>query len=112
MQGVPLKRFVEEYMCDSVARSVVFPLPLQQKWDLFEHYTRSQMAELRAGAAPRFLGEPGMYESISLSPDGEHIAFTARVDDRAEFAGVDLPNRPEGAQWTGEPKIVPACSYP
>ena len=43
MQGVPLKRFVDVYMGDFVARSVVFPLPLQQKWDLFEHYADDLM---------------------------------------------------------------------
>lgn len=38
MQGVPLKTFIDKYMGDKVIRSVVFPLPLQQKWDRFEHY--------------------------------------------------------------------------
>ena len=41
--------------------------------DLFEYYTRSQLVELAPGKAPRPIGEPRMYESISLSPDGEHI---------------------------------------
>ena len=45
------------------------------------------------------------------SPDGEWIAFTTRVPDRASFAGVELPNRPEGAQWVGEPKVVERASY-
>jgi dipeptidyl aminopeptidase/acylaminoacyl peptidase len=40
---------------------------------LFEHYTRAQLVELAAGRAPRPIGEPRMYESISLSPDGRHI---------------------------------------
>jgi dipeptidyl aminopeptidase/acylaminoacyl peptidase len=40
---------------------------------LFEHYTRSQLVELAPGRAPRRLGEPRMYESISLSPDGRHV---------------------------------------
>jgi dipeptidyl aminopeptidase/acylaminoacyl peptidase len=43
---------------------------------LFQHYTRSQITELRPGEGPRPLGEPGMYQSISLSPDGEHILAT------------------------------------
>ena len=44
---------------------------------LFEHYTRSQIAELGGGAAPKMIGMPGMYESISLSPDGRHLLVTA-----------------------------------
>jgi hypothetical protein len=43
MQGVPLKTLIDKYMGDKVVRSVVFPLPLQQKWDLFEHYARDKI---------------------------------------------------------------------
>ena len=45
------------------------------------------------------------------SPDGKWIAFTGRVDDSAEFAGVRLPDRPHGARWTGEPRVVERASY-
>ncbi|HYA40961.1 MAG TPA: hypothetical protein VEF34_06640 [Syntrophobacteraceae bacterium] len=38
MQGVPFKTIIDKYMGDKIARSVAFPLPLQQKWDRFEHY--------------------------------------------------------------------------
>jgi len=41
--------------------------------DLFEYYTTSQLAELAPGRRPVPIGEPRMYESISLSADGEHI---------------------------------------
>ena len=44
--------------------------------DLFEYYTRSQLVELAPGKAPRAIGEPRMYESISLSPDGRYILVT------------------------------------
>lgn len=44
--------------------------------DLFERYTKSQITELRPGGSPHPLGEPGMYESISLSPDGKHLLAT------------------------------------
>src|SRR5690606_15574145 len=44
--------------------------------DLFEYYTRSQIVELAPGKAPRSIGEPRMYESISLSPDGKYILAT------------------------------------
>jgi dipeptidyl aminopeptidase/acylaminoacyl peptidase len=48
---------------------------------------------------------------VQWSPDGRWLAFTSRVDDRAEFAGVDLPGKPRGAQWTAEPKVVERASY-
>ncbi|MBI4519404.1 MAG: S9 family peptidase, partial [Gemmatimonadetes bacterium] len=48
---------------------------------------------------------------IQWSPDGRWIAFTSRVADRAEFAGVNLPARPDGARWTGDPKVVERASY-
>ncbi|HSH46316.1 MAG TPA: prolyl oligopeptidase family serine peptidase, partial [Longimicrobiales bacterium] len=41
--------------------------------DLFEHYTRAQLVELTPGGQVRSLGEPRMYQSISVSPDGEHV---------------------------------------
>lgn len=43
MQGVPLKTFIDKYMGKKIVRSVVFPLPLQQKWDRFEHYAGDKM---------------------------------------------------------------------
>jgi hypothetical protein len=43
MQGVPLKELIDKYMGDKIARSVVFPLPLQQKWDRLEHYAGDKM---------------------------------------------------------------------
>ncbi len=45
------------------------------------------------------------------SPDGEWIAFTSRVPDRADFAGVQLPRRPDGAEWVREPKVVERAGY-
>jgi len=55
-----------------------FPNLLEGPHDevLFEHYTRSQITELRPGGSPRPLGEPGMYESILLSPNGQHLLAT------------------------------------
>ncbi len=38
MQGVALKTLIDRYMGQQVRRSAVFALPLQQKWDRFEHY--------------------------------------------------------------------------
>ncbi len=43
MQGVPLKTFIRDYMGHNIARSTIFGLPLQQKWDDFEHYADDKM---------------------------------------------------------------------
>ncbi len=48
---------------------------------------------------------------VTWSPDGQWLAFTSQVDDRADFAGVELPDRPDGAEWTAEPKVVERASY-
>ena len=58
--------------------SRTFPNLLRDPHDaqLFEHYTRAQLVELTAGGAPRPIGEPRMYESIQLGPDGQHALAT------------------------------------
>lgn len=43
MQGVSLKTFIDQYMGDKIARSAVFGLPLQQKWNRFEHFAGDRM---------------------------------------------------------------------
>ena len=55
--------------------SPTYPYLLEDAHDetLFEHHTRSQLAELAEGRPPILLGPPQMYESISLSVDGRHI---------------------------------------
>ena len=60
---------------DGPTRTPTYPNLLEDAHDemLFERYTTSQIAELTLGQAPRPIGEPGMYQSISLSPDGRHI---------------------------------------
>jgi dipeptidyl aminopeptidase/acylaminoacyl peptidase len=60
---------------DGPTRTPTYPNLLEDAHDemLFERYTTSQIAELALGQAPRPIGEPGMYQSISLSPDGRHI---------------------------------------
>ena len=45
------------------------------------------------------------------SPDGESIAFTSQVDERGDFVNVQLPSRPDGATWTGPPKVVERMRY-
>ena len=57
-------------------RTVPFLMEDAHDERLFEHYTRAQITELEEGRGPVPLGEPGMYQSISLSPDGRHILAT------------------------------------
>ncbi len=56
-----------------------YPFLLRDDHDetLFEHYTRSQLAELVEGRPPRLFGEPAMFESVSLSADGQYMLTTA-----------------------------------
>jgi dipeptidyl aminopeptidase/acylaminoacyl peptidase len=56
-----------------------FPFLLRDAHDetLFEHYTRSQLAELVPGETPRPIGAPAQWESIELSPDGVHVMAVA-----------------------------------
>jgi dienelactone hydrolase len=60
-------------------RTIPFLLEDEHEEDLFEHYTTSQIAELTPGQEPRMIGEPGMYMSIALSADGQHILATRIV---------------------------------
>ena len=57
-------------------RTMPFLLEDEHGADLFEYYTRSQIVELAPGRSPRAVGEPGMYESLSSSPDGRHVIAT------------------------------------
>ena len=60
---------------DKATPTSTYPFLLRAQHDkaLFEYYTKSQLAELVPGKAPRKLGKPGMYQSLSLSPDGKYI---------------------------------------
>ncbi len=71
-------------------------------------HVRWMDAEGATSQVTRLDNGPG---NVRWSPDGDWIAFTSRVDDRADFAGVSLPDRPDGAQWTAGPKIVQRAGY-
>ncbi|MHA7685712.1 amidohydrolase family protein [Cupriavidus sp. PET2-C1] len=43
-QGISLKQLIHDYMKDDIVRSVVMPVPLQQRWDGFENYAAGQIA--------------------------------------------------------------------
>ena len=57
------------------APTSTYPFLLRTKHDkdLLEYHTTSQLAELTPGKKPRLIGEPAMYTSLSLSPDGQYI---------------------------------------
>ena len=63
---------------EKATQTPTYPYLLRSEHDavLFEYYTTSQLAELAPGQPPRLLGEPGMYESIALSPDGQFLMAT------------------------------------
>jgi hypothetical protein len=65
-------------------RTLPFLLKDEHDKSLFVHYTRSQVAELTRGRRPRLIGEPAMYESISLSPDGQYL-LTQQVVEPFSF---------------------------
>ena len=48
--------------------------------------------------------------NIRWAPDGRSIAFTMNVP-ADEGWRVSLPGRPEGAEWTAEPKVVTRADY-
>ena len=60
---------------DEPTATRTFPNLLEGPHDaaLFEYYTTSQISELDLDGGVEELGAPGMYESISVSPDGAHI---------------------------------------
>ncbi len=48
--------------------------------------------------------------TVRWSPDGEHLAFTMTVPGDPQWR-VSLPNKPRGAKWTEEPKVVTRLNY-
>ena len=76
-------------------RTMPFLLQDDHDADLFEHYTRSQLVELVPGQPPRPIGEAGMYETISLSPDGHYLIAT-RIDRPFTFIN----------SYTGFPRVT------
>ena len=76
-------------------RTMPFLLEGDHDSDLFEYYTRSQIVELAPGRPPRPIGDAGMYESVSLSPDGRHLIAT-RIERPFSFI----------ASYTGFPRVT------
>ena len=76
-------------------RTMPFLLDDAHDADLLEHYTRSQIVELAPGRPARPIGDPGMFESVALSPDGRHL-MTTRLDHPFSFI----------ASYTGFPRVT------
>ena len=55
----------------------------------------------------RLTESPG---GLTWAPDGEHLAFSMMVPSEPEWT-VAIPGRPEGAEWTAEPKVVTRPNY-
>ena len=76
-------------------RTMPFLLQDDHDADLFEYYTRSRIVALVPGASARPIGEPGMYEAVSVSPDGRHLIAT-RIERPFTFIN----------SYTGFPRVT------
>lgn len=69
--GTPIIRHTR----DKASQTPTYPFLLRtpHEKDLFEYHTTSQLAILAPGQEIKMIGEPAMYENISISPDGLYI---------------------------------------
>jgi dipeptidyl aminopeptidase/acylaminoacyl peptidase len=65
------------------------PFLLESRYDqdLFRYYTTAQAAILAPGKAPQMIGQPAMYLSISLSPDGKYLLADKLVEPFSYLVG-------------------------
>ncbi len=68
-------------------RTLPFLLRSEHDADLFRYYTTAQLARLSSGQAPQPIGDPAMYLSIALSPDGGHILAEQLVEPFSYIVG-------------------------
>ncbi len=71
-------------------------------------FVRWMDAEGATSQVTRVEESPG---NLRWSPNGMEIAFTMTVESPASEWSVDLPDRPEGAEWTDSPKVVDRLQY-
>jgi len=64
-----------------------FLLQSRHDADLFRYYTTAQAAVLSPGKAPRTIGQPAMYLSISVSPDGKYFLADKLVEPFSYLMG-------------------------
>ncbi len=62
------------------------------------------------GAATQITRVENGPSSVTWSPDGSHLSFNMRVDGESPWR-VSLPDRPDGAKWTAEPKVVDRLNF-
>ncbi|MAG68754.1 MAG: hypothetical protein CL471_00410 [Acidobacteria bacterium] len=68
-------------------RTLPFLLRTEHDADLFRYYTTAQLARLRPGRDLQPIGDPAMYTSIALSPDGQHILRERLVEPFSYIVG-------------------------
>ncbi len=71
---------------------------------IFVHWMDAEGAETQVS---HLTHGPG---GLTWSPDGETLAFSMMVPSEPEWT-VTIPGRPEGAEWTVEPKVVTRPNY-
>ena len=71
---------------------------------IFVRWMDTEGAETRVS---RLAHGPG---GVTWSPDGQTLAFSMMVPSEPEWT-VTIPGRPEGAEWTVEPKVVTRPNY-
>ncbi len=48
---------------------------------------------------------PKSPRNLSISPDGNYIAYTLKVDEKSPTLGV-MPSKPKGAKWASAPRVT------
>ena len=85
--GTPIIRRTREKATPTQTYSFLLRTPHDK--DLFRYYTTAQLALLSPGEPPRKIGEPAMYMSISLSPDGKYILIEKIVEPFSYIVSYD-----------------------
>ncbi|MFQ6109625.1 MAG: hypothetical protein ACE5L7_08750, partial [Candidatus Aminicenantales bacterium] len=70
-------------------RTYPFLLRTPHDKDLFRYYTTSQLALLTPGELLKKIGQPAMFMSISLSPDGKYILAEKMVEPFSYIVGYN-----------------------
>lgn len=65
---------------------------------------------LQQGYTAQLTRLPTAPRRLAWSPDGEQLAFTLRVADKAPVMG-ELPSAPEGAEWAPPPVVIDRAVY-
>ncbi|MFQ5722219.1 MAG: S9 family peptidase, partial [Candidatus Aminicenantales bacterium] len=85
--SAPIIRFTREK--PTPTRTYPFLLRTPHDKELFRYYTTSQLALLRPGQPPQKIGQPAMYMSISLSPDGRYILAEKMTEPFSYIVGYN-----------------------